>query len=540
MAGRKRIITKGQADRFMAKAETDPQGALKDLKATIAVRVATDKLPSYKIDALQRTPKRRVPQRVTQSLDQEFSRSGDRDSMIATARDLIRNFGFAAGILRSHVKNIIGRGPMLQATTDDPEFNKRAEKHWNRRKDLLHSRGMMDFATSLRVGERREVIDGDYGAVMLPGNRLQYIEADRIKDPPKGHDKGAVKLKRGHSVIDGVELNGDGRPVQYHIWERGKSFGGKGKYIGGIIAQDFIHCFEFERFDQSRGVTWFLAAVNDMQDLREVMEAAKGAWKIGSMLGVAITSDMPEQDALASLWGTLTDFPTTNQDGDEDTNYEVVLEQGVHSFELRPGEKIEQIKSEAPNSTFEPMTLLQIRLIALTLDMPLEIALQFFSRGGYSAHRSAMLQYFEWCRMRRETIEACKLNRIYHWTIEGEIARGNLDGPKDKTVDVRPHEWQWPGLGLLDPDKERKADVEAYRLGVVSNSDITGRDGRNWQDVALRRINEIKWITEHAIAAGVEPSMVLPQVANPGQPLAGATDDSSGSSVDDDPEMEDE
>ena len=79
------------------------------------------------------------------------------------------------------------------------------------------------------------------------------------------------------------------------------------------------------------------------------------------------------------------------------------------------------------------------------------------------------------------------------------------------------HEWQWPGLAILDPDKQRKGDREGYKLAVESLADITARDGKFWQDVITKRIKEIKWIEDAAKKAGIDPNRVLPAVAAPGE-----------------------
>lgn len=520
MASPKKLLTEKQADRIRKTAETDPQKALKDLRSTMAVRAGIHSGRKFSIDAIKRTTKRRAPLSGTGSLDQEFMSEHSRKELIATARDLFLNFSFGKGILRQHVKNMIGVGPRLQATTIDDKYNKRAEEYWNRTKNNIDVR-KMSFAASLRVGEQSEVIDGDYGQAIVEGGHTQFIEADRIGDPP------ADKRVRGRQYVGGVELKKDGCPVAYHIWNRSKTIRGKMTYNRRIEYENFIHCFRPERFDQTRGMSWLVSAVNDMQDLRETLDAAKGKWKLENMLGVAIESDAPENDTLTSLWGELTGYTESDSDGNAENKNQVKLGQGIHSFELRPGEKIKTIESTTPNNTFEPMTLLLIRMIALVLDMPLEIALQYFTKGSFSAHRSAFLQYDESVKTRRQEIEEGKIDRLYGWKIQRAIKAGELAGPEGDTNPTT-HLWQWPSLGLLDPDKQRKGDKEGYKLAVESISDITGRDGKFWQDVAEQRIKEIVWITDACKAAKVDPAMVLPAVSDPGEKPNSTTEPPDG------------
>jgi len=513
MASKKKLITKSQATRIRKMANTNPAEALKELKATVAVRSAVAVASKFSIDAIKSTPKRRRPTSITGTLDQEFRSDQERNTLISTSRDLFLNFSFSKGILRQHVKNVIGIGPRLQANTTDDEFNDRAEAYWNRRKNNLDVRGR-SFNANLRIGEACEVVDGDYGIILKGKGKEQFIEADRIKNPP---DK---KMVKGHSYVAGVEADKTGMPLAYHIWNRGNRTG-KMTYAESIPADDFIHCFDSERFDQYRGLCKATSATNDMQDLRETIEAAKGKWKLENMLGVAITSDMPDSEEISSLWGELTNYQIEDEQGNDESRYEVKLGQGVHSFELKPGEKVSTIESKTPNNTFEPMTMLLIRFIALTLNMPIEIALQYFTKGSYSSHRASFLQYHDAVKMRRAEIEETRIDREYRWVISSGILHGYLDGPKDLKIDPTSHEWQWPGLNILDPDKQRKGDKEGYKLAVESISDITGRDGNYWQDVARQRVKEIKWITELAKSEGIDPNSVLPAVAMPGEKPVG-------------------
>jgi len=65
------------------------------------------------IDAIQSTSKRRTPISQTCSADAEFGGEHNRDSMVATARDLVLNFSLARGLIQTHVNNVVGSGPRI-------------------------------------------------------------------------------------------------------------------------------------------------------------------------------------------------------------------------------------------------------------------------------------------------------------------------------------------------------------------------------------------------------------------------------------------
>lgn len=515
MASKKTLITETQNKRIQKLAQTDPVKAHKELQATIAVRRAGPAATKFTIDAIAHTTKRKRVSRITGSMEQDIGTAQDAIAIIAHARDLFTNFGFGKGIVKQHLKSVIGIGPRIKPTTGDLEYNKRAAKHWNQKKDRLDIRGVLSFTKSLKIGERSEAIDGDFGIILVRGGKTQFIEADRIADPP-----GDKKI-RGRKYVNGVEMNRRGVPLAYHIHTRGQHKGQK-TYQQRVPAENFIHAHNPERFDQVRGISWFVAALNDLRDLYETVEAVKGKWKIENMIAIAIKSALPEANDLASLWGTPTEITTKDANDKDEERFQVKLGQGVHSFELLPGEDIQIIESKTPNNNFEPFTMLLIRFIALALEMPLEIALQFFSRGGYSAHRSALLQYHESVIARRKEIEDNRIDRLYRWVISRGIKSGELDAPA-AGEDEWAHEWQWPGLKLLDPDKERRADQMGYKLAVTSLDEITARDGLDWKEVATQRIEEVKFIIDEANKAGVPVAAILPQVMDPGQDTIGGS-----------------
>jgi capsid protein len=526
---RRKLLGAHEARRIEDTLKTDPVAAARQLRATIAVKrgVAVARNTRYSIDAIRTTPKRRRPERTTGSVDQEFAQGGpishDRLTMIATARDLFFNFSFAKGILRQHVKHVYRGGPILQSRSGDPEFDKRSEEYFGRWAQKCDIRGILFFRRFLKVSEARELVDGDCGIVLAKNTKLQGIEADRIADPP-GDQK-----KRGRKYSEGVEMNKEGRPVAYHVHKRGRFAGSPGTWQARYEAKDFVYCIQPERFSQVRGVTWPVSALTDMRDLQETMEAVKGKAKLENLLGVVTKSQSPSLDD-QSLWGGLTPYDETDMEGQDEERSEVKLGQGLYSWELQPGEEIQVVESKTPNKEMAEHILTLIRWIALTLEMPLEIALQFFTRGSYSAHRAAVLEYDASIKERRFEIKNFRLDRIHRWVISRALKAEELDPPKEWDPDDPfhskhnpwAHVWQWGGVPLLDPDKERKADTLSYKLGIESLADICARNGSYWQDVARQRISEVKWIIAEANKEGVDPNLVLPQVMAPGQKTAAA------------------
>ena len=484
MAKRKGLITQRESREVRELAKTDPEAAERRLASLVRVRRATTAFS--KIDAIQSTSKRRTPRTTTQSLDDEFASKYDRAKLIATTRDLELNFSLLAGIVNAHCNKVVGSGPTLQVRTNDNGWNTEVEAYMAERFDRIDAMGVCDLARLCEIAERRRVVDGDAGFIMVRGGKLQGVEADRICDPP------GDKIESPNRVTHGVEIGSSGKPVAYHVHKRTTRIG-QTEYQARIRAGDFILYYMPTRFDQVRGMSPLVSAINSVQDHHETMEAVKGKTKLENMLAVAFESDQATADLNDPL-GKLTEYAETAADGSAETRYEVKLGQGVSSFSLLPGEKANIIESKTPNQTFEPFTLLLVRLIGLALDMPLEVALQYYTRGSFSALRGSLGQYHSACVVKRRQIEKILLRRIYRW--EMALAIGFKDLTPPGGLDPMAHTWQWPGLQLLDPDKDVKAFGDLYKLGGDTLSDWCDMHGGDWEGKLRQKDREIRYAIE--------------------------------------------
>ena len=507
----KPLLTKTQSASLRKIARNDPQGAYKKMAAMVTVERGIRQFGN--IDAIKATSSRKTPRRVVGSVDQEFSNFSDRNTMIATARDLETNLSICRGLINVDVNNVVGAGPVLQMRTDDPEYNARTEKffkHWSLAPNC-DIRGILDFGNFIRLTRRRTVVDGDMATVFARGGKLQGIEGDRIDNPPR---KG--KRSKTFKLVFGIEVDKVAKPHAYHFWDRGRSRGMR-KYSGRRVAKDVVHAFDPERFDQNRGVSALLSAINDMQDVREVLNATKGTMKLENILGIFTATALP-QSATADPMGLLTQYAATNAEGNDEQREEVQIGQGVFTMNGEPGEEVKTIEKHTPGKQFEPFMLLQIRMACLALDMPLEIGFMYYTRGSFSSLKGAIGQYHATVRRKRTHLESQVCDRILQWKISAAIARGELEPPKKAETDRWAHTWQWPQLPLLEPGKEIEADSKAYNLKTTTLSNINAKRGAFWEDTIRQQAREVKRIEEIAQEEGVDPALLMPRTSLPGEP----------------------
>lgn len=480
----KPLLSKAEVAAFRRESMDDPAAALQKLSSRI--RVEKQLRVHGKIDAIQSTSKRRQPMTAVQSLDAEFKSCGDRDSMIATARNLEQNFSPIRGMTQIDVNMVVGLGPNFQsravvASDARPadEYNRRREAWIKERMKPRNfdARGVLNFASALRLVERRLRIDGDIGAVMVKGGRLQFIEADRIADPPRANQNDKA------TYVHGVEVDRIMAPKTWHIYNRGGSmrYRKNREYVGGVKSERFIHVYDPERFDQVRGMSALIAAINDSQDLRETLEAIKGSMKIEQLLGIFFTSDLPKSENV-NPFGSETNYDVTNAEGGTETRKETLITPSLGSMSLLPGEDVKAIQKQTPGAYFDDFTMLVSRWSALAYDMPLEVALQLYTKGTFAALRGALAQYNGNVDIRRRVLlEPFFCDRWVAWITNyghklwiGTDGERGLEPPGDGVIVA--HEWIWPNNPVMERLKEAQADREGYRIGKLNRSDYTHGD----------------------------------------------------------------
>ncbi|MGB0972255.1 MAG: phage portal protein, partial [Mycobacterium sp.] len=107
--------------------------------------------------------------------------SGPDELTLARLRDrsrrLERDNVLGSSMLSRAVDNVVGSGMKLQATTPDPEFNKRAEELWRSWwHEQPESRGQFTGPQLERLVVRSRNRDGDVGAILLKSGQIQMVE----------------------------------------------------------------------------------------------------------------------------------------------------------------------------------------------------------------------------------------------------------------------------------------------------------------------------------------------------------------------------
>lgn len=409
-------------------------------------------------DSIEPKGKRRQPPAVIMREDQHL-KGRRRLQMMANAADLRRNLSIAAWMIRRHLDYCANFS--YQPSTGDRGFDREL-------RDLMAEQSRpanMDRGRRLnrekffRLLEARRVIDGDSGSIRLRSGQLQFIKGDLIADPPESR---RIATNRG-DWESGVLADAAGAPIAYGIY--GRANNGRGReYRRTIAAQRFLHYgfFDDSAADQTRGISPFAQAINDLRDVYESIDYAKVKVKLSQLLGVKFTRN---HDAAPITAGVMDNGSTDELEDDEQTDEREAIDwtNGIATFDMEEGEDVSLLESATPAT----QTVDFIKLVILVGMKALDLPYSFFDEKHTNFHstRGAWIQYERSCLPKRDDqVEA--RNTWTLWTYQNWVNDGRLVLPSSiSNVSQIRHRWIPKGLPWWKPSEEVKASIDAIGAG---------------------------------------------------------------------------
>jgi capsid protein len=413
-------------------------------------------------DATVDKGRRAAPATRTMSEDDQLG-AYPRKRAVATQRDQVRNMTTVAWMVRVHI-NYVSHF-FFRSITDDEDLNRKLDalmENWSRPEncDIAKRHGLGEMMALFESGK---VIDGDC-AFKKAGTALQGIESDRICTPtygkaPKGLTEHGLLLRKNGSVKSYAVCNREmsGMSLQAMVPERDMFFSGY-----------------FKRFDQTRGISPLLTALNTNQDIYENFEYALIKMKMHAMLGLQVTRQMPSSGD--DGWGVYDKIEGTTEGGNAKTEY-VFEHHPAMKIEMDPGDKIETIESRTPSDEFQSFTQAQLRIALLALDIPFSI---FDSdRSNNNAMRVDFRQYFDSARKKQKS-NRLVLDNITQWKLQQWLVNGSL------TLDeYNKAKWMWQpsGIPIFDPRTEIAAFQTEISNGFNSRTNIARERGMDQREI---------------------------------------------------------
>jgi lambda family phage portal protein len=432
----------------------------------------------------------------------------------------------AASAINTNRTKVVGVGLSLKCTINrealglSPEAAKawqtRTEAEfamWAAKKQNCDATGVNNFDGLQQLALKSWLQSGDVFPLVKrykpsPTNpytlRVHLVEADRIATPSDvagvGYFPNLTTGKNettGNRIFDGVEVNGDGMIVAYHIrnthpgqvvteqtaWTRVEAYGAK----TGL--PNILQVMDSERPDQYRGVTYLAQVIEPLLQLRRYTESELMAALIQSFFSAWITTDsdpseLPMNEVGA---GAIDGIPEENPDDadreGDDNEYQMGPGTIVH---LKDGEKIVFGNPNIPTAGFESFVKTVCRLVGAALEIPYDVLIKEYN-SSYSAARAALMDAWEAFKMRRKWFVDDFCQPLYEIWLAEAVALGRIKAPGFFTDPLLRAAWcgaRWigPVQGQIDPTKEAKAAIMFVDRGFKTHEQITRElGGGDWE-----------------------------------------------------------
>lgn len=415
------------------------------------------------------------------SMDRDLELGQDRRTIVDRARAADENGTLLGSMLDRVCEAVIGEeGPRLKPRSGDPAWNRECAALWNDWADtpeLCDARAIATLPEILENNLRGMLRDGDSLPIQMADGTVRTAESDEIS--AYGYWK--------PSMADGVECDRQGRPVAFHVFDYDPDVVWADRRLVSDaqrtrVPSKYCHFLaRRSRSNQTRGLSAFNGAFWLTEQFDGTLEAASVGARMGACLGLVINRENP-----------LVNLPTVAGD-DGQANSQKRLAPGM-ILRLKPGEKATQVTPGMIGAPFEAHLRLLVRLCALRLGLPLELALFDFSTANYSNARTVLLQSRKvWKRLQRRVRRLASW--LYCWKVITWIEEGRLRAHPNALK----HTWQMPGWNWLDPVAELQAAGGRVDLGLATRGQLCAEHGTDFEE----NLEELKLEEDLAAAAGV-------------------------------------
>lgn len=448
----------------------------------------------------------------------------DIDLNASTLRQRARDLDMGGGIPRSAVATetttVIGTGMIPKPSIDYEalgiskeqaqeweKITKREFEFWAGRK-FCDAAERKNFYQIQSLAYRSFLVSGDVIALLpmfdSPGTpytlHVQLLEADRLATPESGGESTTEETTGGGRIIDGVEIDQNGRVVRYHIASRHPhSENQSGEIVYTPIdaygkdtgMPNVLHVYVPERPEQYRGVPMVAAIIEKSKQLDRYLNAELMANVVASMFTLFIVSDGDNTIDTSELVDAVSEENRVTADPTK------LHLSGGSIYELSAGKKPIAVNPMRPNSAFAAFVDAFCTQLGASIEMPKEILLKAFTKS-YSASRAALTEYWRKIPRARRDFIADFCQPIYEAFLAEAVAIGRIKAPgffEDPFKRWCYSKCQWIGSTMqqLDPLKEVQAAKERIALNISTEErEAAEFNGSDWEENISQREKELE------------------------------------------------
>jgi len=394
------------------------------------------------------------------------------------ARDLARNNSYIKQFLALLAMNVIGpKGMRLQAQVRNNDkslatsLNNKIEAawlEWSLRPTVTMQGSLKKFA---RMIIKCVAKDGEAFIRMVlgyAGNRfmfgLQQIDPTQID-----YDLNR-KASPGHNEIRlGVEVDGWGAAVAYHIATQDINDSTMHKRVERIPADKIIHLYDPEDANQTRGVSWLNCVMLPIKMLEGYAEA-----------------ELVASRTAAAKMGWLEpkgeDAYEPPEEGDDKQPIEFEASPGTVEM-LPAGLEFKEWSSDHPTTAFSEFMKGQLRTVASGLHTSYNALASDLENVNFSSLRSGLLIERDVWKTIQDWMADDFYTVIYWRWLEAALLSGALvldsrDFRKFLAVKWLPRGWAW-----VDPLKDTQANILGVGNGLATRTELLAERGTDLETV---------------------------------------------------------
>lgn len=411
------------------------------------------------------------------------------DDLRARSDEIYRNFGPCNGAIESRVDNAVGCGIRIKARIKavPGKITQTQAEGWNAELDAVFERlapiigksGRQTLADVQRLAERYLLRDGESFVIFSDVGRAdkpvplqaEVIDPRRIETPPEHAGDPFVRF--------GIRTDSKGDILGYYVRSsvpndtREREL----KYTW-FPADRVCHIYEQLWADQTRGIPWFAAVLNDVRDFKDFREATVIAAQVAACVTMVVGTN--DEQLLAT---------GASAPADED------LQPGRILF--RPiGTEFSTLTPAQPATTFGMFSEHSFLNLASALKWPFGWLTKDRRRASYSAGKLEEIEGGIVIRSDQQRLNDAFNARLWNQFVVECVILGVVS--IDPTA-FRRAPWLYtrakltgPGRPLIDPAREVRALVEAKNENLTTLEEIHAKQGLDTDEVLERRQYE-RW-----------------------------------------------
>lgn len=402
--------------------------------------------------------------------------------MVARARFLIRNNGYASNAVESWSANTVGDGIKPQSLMKQARSKEKLQRLFADWTDEADAEGLTDFYGIQRRLAREAFIAGEafvrfrfrrpedglavpfqlqvLPSEMLPLNKNETISTGEIRQ--------------------GIEFDLIGRRVAYHFYRRHPLDVSTGTAIVGetvrVPADEVVHLVDALEPGQIRGVSRYAPAIVKMFLLDQYDDAELDRKKVAALYALFVTSGLGEDMAPKD----------TDGDGSAPLEEDILQLSPGAILRLEEGEDVKVTDPADSGSTYEPFQYRTLLQVCAALGIPYAFVTGDINKANFSNARLMLMEFRRRVAAFQHSIMVFQFCRpVWQRFVDMAVLSGaiSLPGYDRRRREYLACQWLPPKWDWVDPLKDINAEILQIEAGLKSRSQAISERGYDAEEM---------------------------------------------------------